>query len=124
MAFTVRLTPSTVMEPSGTETWTTSGGASTSSRRASSRDATRHDGADPVHVTLDEVPAEPVADPQGPLEVDPAAGTEVPEPGPVERGADDVRREAAGHHSRHRETCPIHRHALAGGSDPGRRTRW
>src|SRR5688572_33426033 len=66
-------------------------------------------------MALNEVPAEPVADPQGALEVDPGARVEVPEPGPVERCADDVRREATGHHGRNREAHPIHGHALTGG---------
>ncbi len=70
IAFTVRLTPSTAIEPSGTETSATAGGTATSISVASPERADRFHRADAVDVPLHQMTAQPIRRPERTLEID------------------------------------------------------
>ena len=66
-----------------------------------------------IHVALHDVSAEPVADPERALQVDPVPDGRVGEAGPVERGVHDVDGEPAAARPHHREAGAVDRDALA-----------
>src|SRR5262249_2213115 len=67
---------------------------------------------DSIDMPLHHMPAEPVADPQCPFEIDPATGLACAKGGPIERCHDHMNVEGSRAGSGHRETRAVHRDAL------------
>src|SRR6185312_2537127 len=64
-------------------------------------------------MTLNQVPAQPIACAQSALEIDPGPHLVVGQPGPLQRSLNDVTSEAAGDHLLDREASPVYRDAFA-----------